>query len=228
MNASDLQLRLHVEQELLWDPSLPAATLGVSVVDAVVTLAGAVDSLVQKYAASELVSHMRGVRAVDNELEVRLPSGCERSDTDIAHAIASVFSWNAIVPRGCIRADVMQGWVTLEGSVDWQFQRLAAEVAVRGLMGVKGITDSITVHPGSVPRNAKAKIQAALARQAVDTMRNVCIVVDDTTVLLSGPVFSPALRDAVEQVAWKTPGIQRVQNELEVEPLDVIAFAELM
>lgn len=227
MNTSDLLIRQHVEEELLWDPSLPAAAIGVEVRDSVVTLTGKVESYAQKHAATELVAQVRGVRGVADDLEVRLPAEFQRSDQDIAHSIASIFTWNTCIPHDRIHAQVAEGWVTLEGIVDLRFQRSAAELAVSCVMGVKGITNGITVQPGAVPRNAKARIEAALARNAAAALGNVCIAVDDDTVLLTGPVLSSAVRNAVEQVAWKTPGIQRVQNELRVEPAEAMEFAEL-
>ena len=226
MKTSDLQLRQHVEDELLWDPSLPAASIGVAVRDAVVTLTGKVETYAQKQAAAELVSHIRGVRAVADELEVRLAAESQRSDDDMAHRIDSIFTWNATIPRDRIQVQVKQGWVTLEGSVEWHFQRSAAEDAIRGLMGVKGITNSIAVQPGPVPRNAKTRLEAALARQGMASSKELSVIVDENTILLSGPVLSPAVREAIERLAWKTPGIERIQNELRVEPGEAIEFAE--
>lgn len=227
MISSDMQLRQHVQDELEWEPRIDATAIGVTVKDAVVTLSGHVESFAQKHAAAEAVSHIRGVRAVANEVEVRLPAETERRDDDIARTIASIFQWNTQVPKDKIRVEVAQGWVTLEGTVDWHFQKTAAESVVRGLMGVKGITNSIVVKPITKPIDAKAKMEAALNRSSRDVEKNICVVVDNDTVILSGPVLSPAMREAIEAIAWKMPGIQRVQNQLQVEPLEIIEFAEL-
>jgi len=227
MISSDLQLRQHVQDELEWEPSVSAEKIGVAVHDAVVTLSGTVESFAQKHAAGEVVASIRGVRTVANELEVKLPADTERGDDAIAHTIASIFSWNTLIPKNRLRVLVSQGWVTLEGAVDWHFQRSAAEHAVLGLMGVRGITNSITVKPVASPKDAKSRLEAALARSKREAARNLCIAVDENTLILSGPVLTPAVRDAIEAVAWKTPGIERVQNDLHVEPLEIIEFAQL-
>lgn len=143
---SDSQLRADILEELKWDPRVNDAEIGVAVKDAVVTLTGFVDSYAQQYAAERAAERVGGVRALAEDLKVKLPGSHERTDTDIAHAAAAALDWDIEVPDG-IKTVVRNGWITLEGTVEWQYQKTAAERAVRYLNGVKGMSNLITVKP---------------------------------------------------------------------------------
>lgn len=217
MISSDIQLKQHIEDELGWEPSVNAAAIGVAVQEAVVTLSGHVESYRQKHAAAEVVTAIRGVRGLANELDVNLPIDSERSDEDIVHTIASIFVWNISIPQDRIKVQVAKGWVTLEGSVDRYYQRLAAEAAVKDLMGVKGISNLIAVAQKPVHRSAKKNVEAALKRNATANAGKVRLDISGNTLILSGIVPSLTAGAIAEYIAWKTPGVTVVENKLETE-----------
>lgn len=218
MLASDQALREHVQDELLWDPQIDASAIGVSVKDAVVTLSGTVESYIHKHAAGEIVTKIRGVRALANKIDVKLPADADRCDEDIARTIAMIFEWNTMIPKHQIHVEVSQGWVTLAGSVHWHCQRAAAEHTVRGLMGIKGITNAIEVEPINSLRVTQADLQSAMKRN-LDSEHTIDMILDNDIVILSGPVRTLVERGNVERIAWNAPGVRYVQNEIEIVPL---------
>ena len=145
--SSDMQLKKHVEDELSWEPGVNAAAIGVAVEDAVVTLTGHVPNFTEKRSAEQAVLRIHGVRALANELEVRFLAGSEEADQEIALKAASALLWHSAIPKDHIKVQVSNGFITLEGSVDWQYQRDAAESAVENLLGVKGVYNTVTVQP---------------------------------------------------------------------------------
>lgn len=217
MITSDLMLKQHVENELGWEPSIDSIAIGVGVHDAVVTLSGQVASYAEKHTAGEVVMAIRGVRAVANELTVKLPVDSERGDGEIAHTIASIFAWDSSIPKNRIRVEVCHGWVTLAGTVEWHYQRIAAARAVQGLLGVKGISNMITVDAVRNLPASRAQLEAAIDRTGAELLDSFVLRVDGTTVVLTGKVPSPAARNRIEKVAWKTPGVSHVENLLEVQ-----------
>lgn len=183
-------------------------------------MTGQVESYAQKHEAEASVMAIRGVRAVANELEVKLPVESERSDDEIANTIASIFTWNTLIPEKAITADVSDGCVTLEGCIDWHFQRVAAESIVKDLIGVKGISNLIAVRSGPLNRNAKSKLKNTLKRKIdSNTSSDITISVVGSTIVLAGAVTSLAARTVMEDIAWKAPGVGWVENRLEVEPI---------
>ena len=158
---TDSELQRAVLDELKWEPSVNAAHIGVTVKDGVVTLTGHVSSYAEKYAAEKAAKRVYGVRAVANELDVKLPGSSRRTDEDIAAAAVSALESNLSVPHERIKVTVNKGWVTLEGEVEWQYQKEAAENAVRYLPGVTGVTNLITVKPLASPMEVKSKIEEA-------------------------------------------------------------------
>jgi osmotically-inducible protein OsmY len=214
--SSDMQLKNHVEEELTWEPSVNAATVGVVVKDAVITLTGYVGSYAEKHAAERAVSRIRGVKALASELEVRLPGLMERSDEDIARAAANAISWNASVPTGKVTVRVSKGWVTLEGAVEWYYQRAAAERSVRDLLGIKGVTNSIAVKPLPTSVGVKAQIEAALTRNAELDAKSISVETQGSKITLRGTVRSWPERSAAERAAWAAPGVTRVENNIQV------------
>jgi osmotically-inducible protein OsmY len=214
---TDLELKADVERELEWEPSVDAARIGVAVKDGAVTLSGEVSSYVEKWQAVKAAERVYGVRAVADELVVRLPDDHVRSDFDIARAAANALEWNTSVPP-TVKATVENGHITLHGEVEWEYQREAAERAVRSLMGVRGVTNLITVKPKVNPLDVKAKIQAALTRHAAIDARSIQVETQNATVVLKGHAHSRAEADAAAAAAWSTPGVKRVENLITVIP----------
>lgn len=217
---TDEQIQRDVLTELKWDARLQPNEIAVMVKDGVVTLTGWVDSFVKKWAAEQAVEHVRGVRAVANDIEVRLPGWAERTDADIAAAVARALEWDAVLPPGAITASVSNGWVTLRGEVEWEYQRREAERQVRRLTGVRGVTNLVTVHPKSriSPDELRRKIQEALMRAAEVDAAQIEIDVQGDTVVLKGTVRSWAEREEAERAAWSSPGVTTVKNRIVVEP----------
>jgi osmotically-inducible protein OsmY len=162
----DLTIKKDVEAELAWEPSLNAASIGVAVKDGIVTLTGRVTAYAEKMVAARAATRVTGVKAVANEIEIGLLPADQRTDEEVARSVANALAWNTSVPSDSIKAVVSQGWVTLEGTVEWYYQKEAAERAVRYLRGVKGVTNKIVVKPVVTADVVKAQIEAALKRSA--------------------------------------------------------------
>lgn len=214
---TDSELRKDVLAELLWDPLIPEARVGVSVNDGVVSLSGHLDTYAEKIAVKRAVERVSGVKAIAVEIEV-IPTGShQHSDTEIAATVEHVLSWNTSIPRDRIKISVEKGWVTLSGELDWDFQRRAAERMIRPLKGVVGIVDNIRLKAMAMPMNLSKRIQEALARQAVREARRIEISIDGSVVTLQGQVHSWAERNAAVGAAWSAPGVSSVNNLLTVE-----------
>ena len=220
---SDLELKKSVEAELNWEPSINAAEIGVAVKDGVVTLTGRVESYWEKVAAEGAAGRVARVRAVANELEIRLPSSSERTDEDIARAAVNALDWFVSVPSDRIKVKVSKGWVTLEGTVDWQYQKSAAERAVRDLIGVKGVTNVVEVKPRVSATEVKSAIEAALKRSAEVDARRITVETDGDKVILRGTVRSVAERHEAERAAWRAPGVRTVENQVTIGTLAAAA-----
>jgi osmotically-inducible protein OsmY len=215
---TDSQIQKDIQDEMKWDPSLRDDDIGVSVHDGVVTLAGFVDSYADKWKAERMVSTVKGVKAVANDLEVKLPTSFSRPDPDIARAALDALEWNVTVPNDRIKVKVEKGWVTLEGDVDWNSQREEAERTVRNLTGVVGVTNLITVHARPAPTDIKRKIKEALERSAEFDADRITVEIDGHTAILRGTVRSFAEKRDAERAARKAPGVTDVENQLNVEP----------
>lgn len=213
---TDTQLKTDVTRELEWDPSINAAHVGVTAKDGVVTLTGHLETYAEKFAIERAVQRVEGVKAVALELDVKLAPGHLRSDSEIAEAAEAAFRWNVLVPADSIRVKVEKGWVTLGGEVNWEYQRSSAAKAVRGLTGVVGVSNSITLKPTITPANVSTRIREALERHAQREAKHIEVTVSGTTVTLRGHVDSWAEREAASGAVWAAPGIGRVINELHV------------
>jgi osmotically-inducible protein OsmY len=216
---TDEQIQIDVLEELKWDTRVRPNEIGVAVKDGIVTLTGWVDSYLKKMAAEEAAHRLPGVKAVANDIEVRLPGFAERTDTDLAAAVLNALRWDAAIPTGKVDVTVSQGWVTLKGEIEYAFQKRDAERAVRRLSGVKGVTNLITVKPQVFPSDLKQQIERALVRNAETDARNITIEVEGSKVILRGTVRSYAEKQAAEDTAWSAPGVTEVENRIVISPM---------
>lgn len=215
----DEDIRADVIEELQWDPRVQANEIGVAVKDGIVTLTGWVDSFLKKVAAEEAAHRVSSVRAVANDIEIRLPAFPERTDPDIAAAVVNALAWDAALPTGKVDVTVSQGWVTLKGQVDYYYQRIDADRAIRRIAGVKGVTNLLTIKPHILPSDLKQNIEKALVRNAQTDAKNISVEVQGSKVILRGAVRSYAEKRAAEDTAWSAPGITEVDNLIVVGPI---------
>jgi osmotically-inducible protein OsmY len=210
-------LQQDVVDELAWDPKVDSSTIGVTSSDGVVTLRGRVKSYTEKRAAEMAAKRVRGVHAVANDLEVVPLPKFERDDTTIAQAALNALKWAYSVPDEKLKVTVEKGWLTLEGQVEWQHQKQAAENAVRDLTGVRGVSNLITIKTTVSTREVKAKIEAAFKRSAEIDADHVRVEAKNGKVTLRGTVGSWAEKEAAETAAWAAPGVGGVSNLISVE-----------
>ena len=204
LTRTDREIQADVLAELRWDSSVPANEIGVAVKDGVVTLTGTVDTYLKKWRAEEDAHKVNGVIAVANDITVRVIG--ERTDTDIAAAAVHALKWNTSVPAEKIQVTVENGWVTLKGEVEWQYQKQEVERVVRRLWGVKGVSNLIIVKPLASPTDLKKKIEDALVRSAEVDAKNITVEVQGSKAILKGKVRSWAERQEAERTAWLAPG----------------------
>jgi osmotically-inducible protein OsmY len=221
---TETQLQRDVLDELRWEPSIDANDVGVIAHEGVVTLTGRVDSFAEKDAAQRAAQRVTGVKAVANDLEVVVPGTHKRDDTDLARAAVDAITWNYNVPKDQVRLTVRNGWITLEGEVDWQYQRDAALKTVMFLTGVQGVTSNLVVRPRATPQQIKGKIQAALQRTASRDAAKIEVETVGGTVILRGTVRTWAERDDAERAAWSAPGVSGVESYLEIEEPEMALF----
>jgi osmotically-inducible protein OsmY len=215
---TDIQLQKDILAELSWDPAVTATDIGVIVKDGVVTLTGHLAKYAEKYAAERAARRVSGVKGLAVEIEVRPTSSGKRTDSDMALAAKYALDWNIAIPANAVQLKVEGGWITLNGDVEWGFQRQAIERSVRNLFGVVGVTNLVKVKPKVAPSDIEKSIHDALVRQAEKEVKGMQILVDGSQVTLRGKVHSWTERRAVQSAAWAAPGVATVVNELKVEP----------
>jgi osmotically-inducible protein OsmY len=216
MTKTDIALKADVIGELVWDPAVKETAIGVAVKDGVVTLTGHLDTYAEKDAAMRAVRRVGGVKAIAVEIDVKLSPTHQRSDTDIAKAVELVLKWNTSIPPESVRVTVDHGWVTLQGQVEWDFQRSHAEKMIRPLMGVVGIGNEIKLTAKATAADLSRRIEDALKRQALREAQQIHVAVAGDTVTLTGRVHTWQERRAAQGVAWSAPGVRFVVNELHV------------
>ncbi len=215
---TDEQIQQDVFAELKWDARVLPNEIGVAVKKGIVTLTGWVDSYMKRWAAEDAAHRVRGVIAVVNDIEVRLPTSAERTDPDIAAAAIHALKWDALLPIDKIKVTVTKGWVRLEGEVDWQYQKGEAERVVSRLAGVKGVNNLMTVKPTVTPSGVKKMIEEALVRSVKTDAERITVEVQGSKVILKGTVRSWTEREEAERAAWQAPGITEVSNRIVISP----------
>jgi osmotically-inducible protein OsmY len=213
---SDVDIQQDVLEELSWDPHINVSDIGVSVKEGVVTLTGLVDNYLVRLAAQNAALRVKGAHAVANDIEVRLHTSAERTDSDLALAALYALKWDAAIPTDKLDITVSHGYVTLRGEVEWPFQREAAERAIRRLAGIKGVTNWVTVAIRATSGDIKQKIEKALVRNAETDAHHITVEVHGHAATLKGHVRSFAEKLAAERTALSAPGIASVDNEIKI------------
>ncbi len=207
---TDSDVQQDVMDELKCDPRVTDAYIVATARDGVVTLRGRVPHHFEKYTAEQAAQRVGGVRAVVDEIEVQLLGAYERSDEDIARTALMALEWNYQVPEG-VKLTVDQGWVTLSGSAEWEYQRTAAKNVISPLMGVCGVTNDITIRPRVQPADVKTRIEDALKRSAEKEGRRIQVSVEGDEVTLTGSVHSISEIEDAKLAAWNSPGVTSVK-----------------
>ena len=213
---SDQNLKQNVLDELSWDPIINAAHIGVTARDGVVTLTGHVKTYGEKWAAERIASHVVGVKAIAQDLEVRFVGDNPHQDDDIAKHALNVIAWDVFVPHKDVKVKVENGWVTLSGTVQWNFQKHNAESDIRRIDGVKGVSNDITITSSVQASDVRSQIKAAFKRSAVIAGDDITVVTEGNKVTLTGEVDSYYSRALVENAAWSAAGVSQIDDQITV------------
>ncbi|MFX0557859.1 BON domain-containing protein [Maribacter sp. CXY002] len=214
---TDSKIKLDVQDELAWEPSIDETKIGVAVDNGVVTLSGEVDSYTKKMAAEKAAKRVQGVKAVAEDIVVKYASSLEKTDTEIAKAAIDALQWHSSVPNDTVMVKVENGWVYLSGKVNWSYQKDSAKNAVKDLTGVRGVSNSILVQNDVKPFEVKNNIKRAFERAAEIDANNIDISVDGHTITLSGKVHSIKEKEDAAKAAFNAPGVFEVKNNLRVQ-----------
>ena len=212
---TDLELRQDVERQLAWNPKVDATKIAVTAKNGVVTLTGEARNFLEKWEAEKVVKGVLGVTGIAEDLKVNL-IGAKPNDTDLTERVVNSLKWNVSVPSEKVKPMVRDGWVTLEGKVQWYYQKTAAESAVRHLHGVKGVTNSITIDNPAEPQDISNRITEALTRNARLDAHQITVKASGHTAILNGSVRSVAERDEAEMAAWSAPGVNSVEDHISI------------
>jgi len=219
----DSEIQKDVMAEIRWEPLLNVSEIGVSVKNSIVTLSGTVDTYTKKLKAEEAAKRVVGVKAVVENVDVKVSSLGQKTDADIAEAVVNALRWHTSVPDEKIKVKVEKGWVTLDGSVEWEFQRNSAKNAITNLSGVIGISNNIKIMPTLKVTDIKNKIASAFQRSATIDSEKINIIADGSRITLTGKVRSYTEKKDAENAAWLAPGVDRVENKIEIDS-EVYAF----
>jgi osmotically-inducible protein OsmY len=211
------ELQTDVQNAIKWEPLLNAAEIGVTAKDGVVSLTGVVDSYLKKLEAENAAKKVIGVKALVEKIEVKFPSAWSKTNAEIAHEVITALEANWSVPKDKVTVKVEDGWVTLEGELPWNYQKEAAKSAVHYLTGVKGVTNNIKIKSESHDLIEKHDVENAIGRSWAVDDSDIQVAVSGTTVTLSGTVDSWYQKEEAGRIAWNTPGIWHVKNELVVD-----------
>jgi osmotically-inducible protein OsmY len=220
---TDLEIQKDVQLELKWQPFLKSSEIGVSVKDGIVTLTGEVDTYSKKVSAENATKKVEGVTAVVQNIEVKLHVSGKKSDLEIAEAVRNNLRWSSTVPYENLKEVVENGWVTLEGETEWEYQKRSAENLVENLSGVVGVINNIKVSPKLNPTEIKQKIHAAFVRSATIDSEKINIEVNGSKVTLKGKVRSMAEKKDAETAAWLAPGVLNVDNRITIDT-EILAY----
>jgi osmotically-inducible protein OsmY len=214
---TDLEIQKDVTEEIKWEPSLTNDNIRVSVNNRIVTLTGTADAYYKKNKALKAANRVIGVKSVIEKLDVRLPSAIEKTDSEIRDAVLNELKWHSSVAEDKVKVKVANGIVTLDGEVEWDFQRTAIRHAIENLTGVKGIINNLTVVPKLTASEIKQKINAAFHRNATIDAGKINVETSGNKVILTGKVRSWMEKNEAENTAWLAPGVEKVENKIEIE-----------
>ena len=221
---NDLEIQQDVINHLKWQPSINSSNIGVAVKNGVVTLSGQVDTYYQKLAAENAAKKVTGVRAIAEDLQVGMSPAFHKTDAEIAESVLNALKWHSAVPENKIKVKVDDGFVTLEGQVEWEFQSSSAKSAVSNLLGVKNVINNIVIEPKLTATDVRSNIREALHRTATVDAGKITVSINGTKVILHGTVRSFAEKEDIEEAAWCPPGVTAIESHLTVEPQLALAF----
>jgi len=215
-DKTDSELKMDVLAELKYEPSVKFTDIGILVKHGVVTLNGFATSFAEKWHAVRAAKRVKGIKAIADDIEVKLPDSWARNDGDIADAVANQIDWSTTIPSGAVKVVVRDGWITLDGEVEWWYQKNGAEDVVRYLAGVKGVKNRITIKTLIAPSDVQASISAAFGRSALLDSKKITVETAGSTVTLRGTARNHAEKDEAERVAWAAPGVTTVNNDIKL------------